>query len=405
VKAQEQTPLAETLKPSKRPGRETFLPFALPHITDAEIAEVVDTLHSGWISTGPKTKRFEREFADVIGAPYAVAVCSATAAMHLALEALGIKPGDEVIVPVYTFTATAAVIIHCGARPVFVDVDPVTCNIDPARLEAAITPRTRAVMVVHIAGLPAEMDEILAITRPRNIAVVEDAAHAFPALYRGQMIGTIGDLTAFSFYATKALATGDGGMITTNNPDYAQRCALMALHGMSRDAWKRYTAEGSWFYEVVEAGFKYNLTDLAAALGLQQLARREWLLERRRSIAARYTEAFAQMPELETPPNPAHVQHAWHLYQLRIHPERLNITREAFIQALGEAKIGTSVHFIPLHIHPYYRDAFQLAPQDFPAALDLYQREISLPIYPGMTDEDVADVIAAVQDVVETHRR
>jgi dTDP-4-amino-4,6-dideoxygalactose transaminase len=325
--------------------------------------------------------------------------------MHLALEALGIQPGDEVIVPVYTFTATAAVIIHCGARPVFVDVDPVTCNIDPARLEAAITPRTRAVMVVHIAGLPAEMDDILALTRPRHIAVIEDAAHSFPAFYKGQMIGTIGDITAFSFYATKTLATGDGGMLTTNNAEYAQRCALMALHGMSRDAWKRYTAEGSWFYEVVEAGFKYNMTDLAAALGLQQLARRDWLLERRRSIAERYSAAFAQMPELETPPNPDHVQHAWHLYQLRIHPERLTITREAFIQALSAAKIGTSVHFIPLHIHPYYRDTYQLAPEDFPAALDLYQREISLPIYPGMTDEDVADVIAAVQDVVETHRR
>jgi dTDP-4-amino-4,6-dideoxygalactose transaminase len=405
MKAQEHTSLVESPKAGKRPGRSTFLPFALPHITEAEIAEVVDTLHSGWLSTGPKTKRFEREFAEVVGAPHALALSSATAAMHLALVALGIKPGDEVIVPVYTFTATAAVIIHCGARPVFVDVDPVTCNLDPARLEAAITPRTRAVMVVHIAGLPAEMDAILALTRPRHIPVVEDAAHAFPALYRGQMIGTISDLTAFSFYATKTLATGDGGMLTTNNPEYATRSALMALHGMSRDAWKRYTAEGSWFYEVVDAGYKYNMTDLAAALGLQQLARREWLLERRRSIAARYTEAFAQLPELETPPDPPHVQHAWHLYQLRLHLDRLTITRDAFIQALTEAKVGTSVHFIPLHLHPYYRETYQLSPNDFPAALQAYQREISLPIYPGMTDDDVADVIAAVQEIVETHRR
>lgn len=402
MNAQEHTSLVETLK---RPARTTFLPFALPHITDAEIAEVVDTLHSGWISTGPKTKRFEREFAEVIGVPHAIAVCSATAAMRLALDALGIQPGDEVIVPVYTFTATAAVIVHCGARPVFVDVDPVTCNIDPACLEAAITPRTRAVMVVHIAGLPAEMDAVLALTRPRNIPVVEDAAHAFPAKYRDQMIGTIGDITAFSFYATKALATGDGGMLTTNNPEYAQRSALMALHGMNKDAWKRYTAEGSWYYEILDAGFKYNMTDLAAALGVQQLARREWLLERRRSIAAQYSAAFAQVPELETPPDPAHVQHAWHLYQLRLHPDRLKITRDEFIQELAAANIGTSVHFIPLHLHPYYRNTFQLSPNDFLAALQAYQREISLPIYPGMTDEDVADVIAAVERIIESHRR
>ena len=249
------------------------------------------------------------------------------------------------------------------------------------------------------------MDAILALTRPRQIAVVEDAAHAFPAFYRGQMIGTIGDLTAFSFYATKTLATGDGGMLTTNNPEYAQRCALMALHGMSRDAWKRYTAEGSWFYEIVDAGFKYNMTDLAAALGVQQLARREWLLERRRSIAARYTQAFSGWPELETPPDPAHVQHAWHLYPLRLHLDQLTITRDAFIQALTAAKIGTSVHFIPLHLHPYYRDTYHLSPDDFPAALQAYQREISLPIYPGMTDDDVEDVIAAVQEIVADHRR
>jgi dTDP-4-amino-4,6-dideoxygalactose transaminase len=395
---------ATPLQTAHRPRRAAFLPFGLPHITEAEIAEVVDTLHSGWLSTGPKTKRFEREFAEVVGAPHAVAVCSATAGMHLALEALGIKPGDEVIVPVYTFTATAAVVIHCGGTPVFVDVDPVTCNIDPACLEKAITPRTRAVMVVHIAGVPAEMDDILALTRPRNIAVVEDAAHTFPSTYRGQMIGTIGDITAFSFYATKTIATGDGGMLTTHNPDYARRMALMALHGMSKDAWKRYTVEGSWFYEIVEAGFKYNMTDLAAALGVQQLARRQWLLERRQRIAARYTQAFAALPELETPPNPAHVQHAWHLYQLRLRPERLSITREAFIQALAAANIGTSVHFIPLHLHPYYRDTFALAPGDFPMALDAYQREISLPIYPGMTDEDVADVIGSVQEIVAAHR-
>ncbi len=389
----------------KRLPRATFLPFALPHITQAEIDEVVDTLRSGWLTTGPKTKRFEREFAQRVGAPYALAVNSATAAMHLALDAIGLQPGDEVIVPVYTFTATAEVVVYFRAKPIFVDVDPVTCNLDPAQLEKHITPRTRAIMVVHIAGLPAEMDAIQAIARAHNLPVIEDAAHAFPAKYRGRMIGTIGDLTAFSFYATKTLTTGEGGMLTTANSEYADRIAIMTLHGISRDAWKRYSAEGSWFYEVLQAGYKYNMTDIAAALGLQQLARGEWLLERRRAIAERYTEAFSHWPEVETPPNPAHVEHAWHLYILRLCLERLTITREAFIQALAQANIGTSVHFIPLHLHPFYRDMDQLMPDDFPVALQAYQRSISLPIYPGMTDEDVEDVIATVEQIVATHKR
>lgn len=388
-----------------RAPRSSFLPFAVPHITQDEIDEVADTLRSGWLATGPKTKRFEREFAAAVGAGHAVALSSATAALHLALDALGIGAGDEVIVPVYTFTATASVIVHCGAHPVFVDVDPITCNLDPALLAAAITPRTRAVIVVHIAGVPAEMDEILAIAHGHGIPVVEDAAHAFPASYRGQSIGAVSDLTAFSFYATKTLATGDGGMLTTNNAEYAQRATVMALHGISRDAWKRYSAEGSWRYEVLDAGYKYNMTDIAAALGLHQLARRQWLLERRRAIAAHYSAAFAQCDALETPPNPAHIEHAWHLYQLRLRPERLSITRDAFIQALTVAQIGTSVHFIPLHLHPYYRDRYDLAPADFPTALDAYEREVSLPIYPGMSDEDVRDVIAAVEQIVAAHRR
>src|SRR5437868_2968931 len=311
--------------------RKTFLPFALPHITQAEIDEVVDTLRSGWLTTGPKTKRFEREFAERVGAPYAMAVNSATAAMHLALDAVGLHPDDEVIVPVYTFTATAEVVVYFRARPVFVDVDPATCNLDPARLEKRITSRTRAIMVVHIAGLPAEMDAILAIAQAHGLPVIEDAAHAFPAKYKGRMIGSISDLTAFSFYATKTLSTGEGGMLTTANPRYAERVAMMTLHGISRDAWKRYSAEGSWYYEVLQAGYKYNMTDLAAAIGLHQLARSAWLLERRRAIARRYTEAFSQWPELETPPDPDHVQHAWHLYILRLQSDRLAITRDAFI--------------------------------------------------------------------------
>jgi len=390
---------------SKRFPRQKFLPFALPHITQAEIDEVVDTLRSGWLTTGPKTKRFEREFATRVGTPYALAVNSATAAMHLALDALGLQPDDEVIVPVYTFTATAEVVVYFRAKPIFVDVDPVTCNLDPAQLEKHITPRTRAIMVVHIAGLPAEMDAIGALAKTYNLSVIEDAAHAFPAKYRGQMIGTISDFTAFSFYATKTLATGEGGMLTTANPEFAERASMMALHGISRDAWKRYSAEGSWYYEVLQAGYKYNMTDIAAALGLHQLARSQWLLERRRSIAQRYTEAFSQWPEVEPPPNPAHVEHAWHLYLLRLRPERLTITRDAFIQALTKANIGTSVHFIPLHLHPFYRDTYHLQAEDFPAALHAYQRVISLPIYPGMADEDVEDVIAAIEQIIAEHRK
>jgi dTDP-4-amino-4,6-dideoxygalactose transaminase len=389
---------------AKRSARQTFLPFALPHITQAEIDEVVDTLRSGWLTTGPKTKRFEREFAGRVGAPYALAVNSATAAMHLALDAVGLQPGDEVIVPVYTFTATAEVVVYFRALPVFVDVDPVTCNLDPARLEERITARTRAIMVVHIAGLPAEMDAIQSIAKSHHLPVIEDAAHAFPAQYRGRMIGTIGDLTAFSFYATKTLSTGEGGMLTTTNPVYAERAAIMALHGISHDAWKRYSNEGSWYYEVLQAGYKYNMTDIAAAIGLHQLARSDWLLERRREIAQRYTEAFSRWSELETPPNPAHVEHAWHLYMLRLRPEQLTITRDEFIQALTKANIGSSVHFIPLHLHPFYRDTYRLVAEDFPAALHAYQRAVSLPLYPGMTDEDVEDVIAAVEQIIGVHK-
>src|SRR5205823_5231052 len=269
---------------SKRLPRQKFLPFALPHITQAEIDEVMDTLRSGWLTTGPKTKRFEREFATRVGAPYALAVSSATAAMHLALDAIGLQPSDEVIVPVYTFTATAEVVVYFRARPVFVDVDPVTCNLDPSQLEKHITSRTRAIMVVHIAGLPAEMDAILAIARAYNLPVIEDAAHAFPAKYQGRTIGSISDMNAFSFYATKPLSTGEGGMLTTANADYAERVTMMSLHGISRDGWKRYSAEGSWYYEVLQAGYKYNMTDITAAIGLQQLVRSGWLLERRRAI-------------------------------------------------------------------------------------------------------------------------
>jgi dTDP-4-amino-4,6-dideoxygalactose transaminase len=392
-------------QPATGQKRASFLPFAAPHITEAEINEVVDTLRSGWLSVGPKTKRFEAEFAEVVHADHAIACGSATAGLQLALDAVGVRAGDEVIVPDYTFTASAMVATHMGARPVIVDVTPGSCNLDPERLEAAISPRTRAVIVVDIAGLAADLDAIMSIARNHGIAVIEDAAHAFPSTYKGRMIGSISDITAFSFYATKTLAVGDGGMLTTNNPEYAERAAIMALHGINRDAWKRYSAQGSWFYEVLAPGYKFNMTDISAAIGLHQLARREWLLERRRHIAARYMEAFGAVAELEVPPDSTGDRHAWHLYMLRIRPERLRIDRAEFIERLTAANIGVSVHFIPLHKHPFYRDTYGLRAEDFPVATDAYEREISLPIYPGMSDRDVDDVIQAVLAIVEASRR
>ncbi len=385
--------------------RRDFLPFALPSITDAEIDEVVATLRSGWITTGPRVKRFEREFAAYVGGAHAVALNSGTAALHLALDAIGLRAGDEVIVPVFTFTATAEVVRYFDARPVFVDVDEETFNIDVMKIEAAITPRTRAIIPVHIAGQPCAMEPLCAIARAHGLAVIEDAAHALPAWYHGRMVGTLGDITAFSFYATKPITTAEGGMLTTDNPDYAARVTLMSLHGISKDAWKRYSAEGSWHYAVEAPGFKYNMTDLAAALGVVQLRRCDDLYAARVAIAARYNRAFADTPELTTPVAPPDVRHAWHLYIIRLNLDALAIDRTAFIRELHDLNIGASVHFIPLHLHPYYQRLTGHQPDDFPAALRLYERIVSLPIYPSMNQQDVDDVVDAVHAVVLRHRK
>jgi dTDP-4-amino-4,6-dideoxygalactose transaminase/lipopolysaccharide/colanic/teichoic acid biosynthesis glycosyltransferase len=377
-----------------------FLPFALPDLDDRELAEIKQSLESGWVTTGPKTKQFEADFAAAVGARYAIAVNSCTAALHLALEAVGTKAGDEVITSPYTFAATAEVIRYFDARPVFVDVERQTLNLNPDLLRRAITSRTKAIVPVHIAGLSADLDRICDVANQHNLAVVEDAAHAFPSSYNGQLVGSIGDLTCFSFYATKTLTTGEGGMVCTNNEAYADRCRIMSLHGISRDAWKRYTAEGSWYYEILSPGFKYNLTDLASAVGLAQLRKADQMWKRRKEIAARYDAAFSTFEELETPhDNPKH-QHSWHLYMLRLNLENMSIDRGEFIEALKQRKIGASVHFIPLHIHPYYRDTYGYKPSDFPVALGEYQREVSLPIYSKMSDSDVADVIEAVTGIL-----
>ena len=385
--------------------RSSCLPFALPDLCQAEIDAVTEVLASGWITTGEKTRQFEAAFAEAVGAKHAIAVNSCTAAMHLALEAAGLGRGDEVITTPYTFAASAEVIRYFDARPVLVDVDPETLNIHPDLIEGAITEKTKAVLPVHVAGLPANLDKIQKTADRHGLVVIEDAAHAFPSAYKGRAIGSIGDAPCFSFYATKTITTGEGGMITTDRDDWAKRCRVMALHGISKDAWKRYTAEGSWFYEIVAPGYKYNLTDIASAIGLAQLRKAEAMASRREIIARRYHEAFGGEPALQIPADRDDRRHAWHLYTLRLNLSELDIGRARFVEALKGENIGTSVHFIPLHVHPYYRETYGYVPDDFPVAYGEYLREVSLPIYSKMTDEDVEDVIRAVLEVAATNRK
>jgi len=380
-----------------------FLPFALPEIGDDEIAEVVDTLKSGWITTGPKARRFEVDFAAFLGdaALQCIAVNSATAGLHLALEALGIGPGDEVITTTHTFTATAEVVRYLGADVRLVDIDPATLNIDPARVAAAITPRTRAILPVHYGGLAADMDALHEIARRHGLQVVEDAAHALPSSHGGRLVGTLDSAaTVFSFYANKTITTGEGGMLVTRDAALARRARTMRLHGMSRDAFDRYTSTvPSWYYEVIAPGFKYNLTDIAAALGLHQLKKAHAFQQRRAAIAARYTEALADLPVITAPPAPAGELHAWHLYPLRLRPDA-GIGRDRFIERLFELGIGCSVHYIPLHLQPYWRDRHGLKAESFPHSQRAYEQLLSLPIYTRMGDADVERVIDAVRGLL-----
>jgi dTDP-4-amino-4,6-dideoxygalactose transaminase len=382
-----------------------FLPFHRPDVGDEEVAEVVDVLRSGWLTTGPKVREFEQEFAAMVGAQHAVAVNSCTAALHLALEAAGLREGDEVLVPTMTFAATAEVVAYFKAKPVLIDCMPDTLNLDPDRIEAAITEKTKAVIPVHFAGHPCEMEPILSIARAHGLHVIEDAAHALPARYQGKMIGGIADSTCFSFYATKNITTGEGGMVTTDNADWAARIRMMSLHGLSRDAWNRYSTEGSWYYEILSPGFKYNLTDVAAALGLAQLKKCDRFWKARERYAGLYHEGFRDLPEIICPPAASHVQHAWHLYVIQLDLDRLRISRNEFIQRLQQAGIGCSVHFIPLHLHPYYRDQWGYRPDDLPVASKLFQRIVSLPLYSRMTEADVLRVIETVTNLVKESRR
>jgi UDP-4-amino-4,6-dideoxy-N-acetyl-beta-L-altrosamine transaminase len=393
-----------------------FLPFSQPSIGEEEVSEVIDALRSGWITTGPKVKLFEEEFAKYIGCKHAIVVNSCTAALHLALEAIGIEEGDEIITSPMTFAATTEVIRYFKAKPVFVDIDSTTMNLDAERLEHTVQKqyesgdgkRLKAIIPVHYAGYPCDMDAIMALGSRFGLKIIEDAAHAFPTSYRRKMIGTLGDITCFSFYATKTITTGEGGMITTENEEYANRMRIMGLHGISKDAWKRYMAEGSWYYEIIAPGYKYNLTDIAAGLGIAQLRKADAFLKRRMEIADRYHEAFQELKELDLPlknEGEEGTTHSWHLYVIRLNLQRLQIDRNKFIDELRRKGIGTSVHFIPLHIHPYYRETYGYQPDDFPVAYETYQRIISLPIYAKMTDNDVERVIESVTDIVKSNRR
>ncbi len=385
--------------------RTEFLPYALPMIEEEEINEVVDTLRSNWITKGPKTARFERLFAENLGVKHAIAMNSATAALHVGIIAAGVGEGDEVITTPMTFAASANIIIHAGATPVFVDIDKRTMNIDPERIREKITPKTKAIIPVHIAGQACDMDAIMKIAKEHNLFVLEDAAHAVYTQYKGRNIGTIGHAAAFSFYATKNLVTAEGGMLTTNDDGVAEKARVISLHGMSKNAWNRYSAAGSWFYEILYPGFKYNMTDIQASLGIHQLAKLERFQKIREQYAQMYNEAFSQMPEINAPYVVPGSRHAWHLYIIQLQLELLDIDRAQFIEELKQENIGTSVHFIPVHLHPYYRDRFGYKRGDFPNAEYVYDRIITLPLYPKMTRQDAEDVISAVKRIVERHRK
>jgi len=383
-----------------KPVRSSFLHPFKHSIGEEEIDEVVDTLRSDWITTGPKTFKFEEMFSKTVNSKYAIAVNSCTAALHLAIVALGIGKGDEVITTPYTFAATSEVVINENATPVFVDVEKDTYNIDPVKIEEKITDRTKAIIVVHYAGQACEMDKIMDLAEKYDLYIIEDAAHAIGSKYKDKRIGSIGDFTCFSFYATKNITTAEGGMITTKHGDLADKIRMLSLHGISKDAWKRYSSEGSWYYEITYSGYKYNMSDLQASIGIHQMKKLDQMQKRREEIADKYNRAFGQIPQITTPTVKKYTTHAWHLYPVQVNSELLSINRNEFIEALKAENIGTSVHFIPLHLHPYYKEKYGFKGDDFPIAESLYNNEISLPIYPKMEDKDVEDVISAVKKII-----
>ncbi len=380
---------------------EQIVPFHRAAVGEQEAQAAADVVRSGWITMGSRTIEFEEKFAAYVGAKHAIGVCSGTAGLHLALDAIGLKQGDEVLVPTTTFTASAEVVVYFKAKPVLVDVNAASLCIDPADAERRITPRTRAIIPVHLGGHPCEMEAIGDLAKQHGLRVIEDAAHSLPASYRGLRVGAISEQTVFSFYATKPITTGEGGMVTTDNDALAARMRVMRLHGISQDAWKRYTAEGTWRYEVIDSGYKYNPTDIQSAIGIVQLGRCDAMNAERAEIASRYNKAFAGERALEVPTISANCESAWHLYILRLHLELLTINRNEMIEKLKERGIGTSVHFIPLHMHPFYRDAYGYKSKDFPVASREYERYLSLPIFPGMTGPQIDYVIENVLGIVK----
>lgn len=380
--------------------RPDFLPFSKPLIGDDEIREVVETLRSNWLTTGPKTREFERRFAEWHGVRDALSLNSCTAGLHTALITLGVGAGDEVITTPMTFAASVNVIEHVGAKPVLVDVEPDTLNICPRAVEQAITDKTKAIIPVHLAGHPVDMTAITAISEEHNLHIIEDAAHAIAARYEGQLIGSMGNPTAFSFYATKNLTTGEGGMLTGDS-DFLAKARVISLHGMSREAWSRYCKGGSWMYDVVSPGFKYNMTDIQASIGLWQLGRLESMQQRRLRIVEQYDEAFRGLDGIGLPVERPNVEHAWHLYVIRINEDIVDIDRDQFVKELYGRNIATSVHFIPIHLHSFYRNKYDYKPMDFPVAYRNFKKILSLPLTPAMSDQDVADVIEAVIDVAK----
>ena len=380
--------------------RKNFLIFGSPLIERAEINEVVATLESGWIGTGPKTHAFENAFRKYIGSRYAIALSSCTAALHLALKVIGVGPGDEVIVPSMTFAASANVIVHCGATPVFVDCECSTMNIDPEDIKRKITKRTKAIIAVHMAGRACDMDAVMAIAKKHKLKVIEDCAHSVETKYKGEKTGTFGDIGCFSFYVTKNMVTAEGGMVITNNKKYAEDMRILSLHGMSADAWKRYGSEGYKHYEVVEAGYKYNMTDIQASLGIHQLARVDKNWKRREKIWKRYMKELAGLPLILPAPVEKGTRHAYHLFTILIDTNKTNITRDQFLNEMTKRNIGTGVHFRALHLQPYYRKTLGCKKGDSPNVEWIGDRTVSIPLSAKLSDRDVNDVIQAIRSIL-----
>ncbi|MBI2267559.1 MAG: UDP-4-amino-4,6-dideoxy-N-acetyl-beta-L-altrosamine transaminase [Armatimonadetes bacterium] len=387
------------------PVRSTFLPYARQWVGEKEVEKVTQVLRSDWITQGPVTREFEKEFARKVGARFAVSVNSGTSALHVALAAIGIGSPDEVITSPFTFAATSNAVLYLNGVPKFADIDPKTYNLDPDKAEARLSPNTRVILPVHFAGQPCNMDRLVAFSCKHRLFLLEDAAHALGATYRGKKIGSIGSVTIFSFHPVKHITTGEGGMVVTNNEAVAERAYMIRTHGIDKDAGKRFGKEGNWFYQMVALGYRFNMSEMQAALGLCQLEKLDDFLERRREIAGQYQSAFRDMPEVVTPHVEADSEHAWHLYTLQIRREALRVGRDRIIEALKAENIGANVHYIPVHLHPYYRENLDTKEGDYPIAEGLYRKILTLPLFPRMTDKDVEDVILAVKKVIGHYRK